>query len=44
MANNALTTIFTKYSDFADVFSPELASKLSKHTGINDYAIKLVDD
>ena len=36
--------IFTKYSDFADIFSPDLASKLSKHTGINDYAIKLIDN
>ena len=32
-----------KNSDFADVFSLELAFKLPKHTGINDYAIKLVD-
>ena len=23
--------------------SPDLASELAKHTGINDYAIKLVD-
>ena len=44
MANKAPTSIPTKYSDFANVFSPELASKLPKHTGINDYAIKLVDD
>ena len=29
--------------DFADVFSLDLASGLSKHTGINDRAIKLVD-
>ena len=33
----------TKYSDFADVFSPDLASALLKHTGINDHAIELVD-
>ena len=32
-----------KYADFADVFSPDLASELPKHTGINNYAIKLVD-
>ena len=29
--------------DFTDVFSPDLTSKLSKHSGINDYTIKLVD-
>ena len=32
-----------KYSDFTDVFSPDLASKLPKYTGINDHAIELVD-
>ena len=32
-----------KYSDFADVFSPDLASKLPEYTEINDYAIKLID-
>ena len=44
MANEALTSIPTEYSDFADVFSPELASELPEHTGINDHAIELVDD
>ena len=44
MANEALTSIPPEYSDFANVFSLELASKLSKHTGINDHAIELVDD
>ena len=44
VANKALTSISTKYSDFADVFSLELASKLPEHTGINNNAIKLVDD
>ena len=44
MANEAPISIFTEYSDFADVFSPELASKLPKHIGINDHAIELVDD
>ena len=29
--------------DFADVFSPDLASGLSEHTRINDCAIELVD-
>ena len=34
----------TEYSDFADIFFPELALKLPEHTGINDHAIKLVND
>ena len=44
VANKAPTLIPTEYSDFADVFSPELASELLEYTGINDHAIKLVDD
>ena len=44
VANEALISIPTEYSNFADVFSLELASELPKHTGINDHAIKLVDD
>ena len=44
MANEAPTSIPTEYSDFADVFSPELASELPEHTEINDHAIELVDD
>ena len=44
MANEASTSIFIKYSDFADVFSPELASELSEYIKINYHAIKLVDD
>ena len=43
IAEKALTKVSTKYSDFADVFSPDLTSKLPEHTGINDYAIELVD-
>ena len=42
--NEASTSIPTRYSDFADIFFPELASELLKYTGINDHAIKLVDD
>ena len=37
------TKILAKYSDFADIFSPKLATKLPEHTEINDYAIKLVN-
>ena len=44
MANEAPTLIPTEYSDFADAFSPELASELPEHTGINDHAIELVDE
>ena len=44
VANEAPTSIPTKYSDFVDVFSPELALELPKHTGINDHAIELMDN
>ena len=43
-ANKAPSKISSKYADFADIFSPKLAAKLSKHTKINDHAIKLVDN
>ena len=39
----APTKVLAKYSDFANVFSPDLASKLPKHTKINNPAIELVD-
>ncbi len=38
------TKVLSKYADFVNVFSSKLAAALLKHTGINDYAIKLVDD
>ena len=44
VANEVPISISTKYSDFADIFSPELASKLPEYTEINDHAIELVDD
>ena len=44
MANEALTLIPTEYFDFADIFPPELASELPEHTGINNHAIKLVNN
>ena len=44
MVNEAPTLISIEYSDFADIFSPELASELLKYTEINNHAIKLVDD
>ena len=43
IAKKAPTKIPTKYSDFVDIFSPDLAFKLPKHTGINNHAIELVD-
>ena len=43
IAEKASTKVPAEYSDFADVFSPDLASKLPEHTGINDHAIELVD-
>ena len=43
IVEEALTKVLDEYADFADVFSPDLAAKLSEHTGINDYAIELVD-
>ena len=42
--DQALTKVFGKYIDFVDVFSSKLATKLPKHTGINDHAIELVDN
>ena len=43
IAKEAPTKVSAKYSDFADVFSPDLASELPKHTGINNHAIELVE-
>ena len=43
IAKEAPTKVPTEYLDFADVFSPDLASELPGHTGINNYAIELVD-
>ena len=36
--------VSSKYPNFADIFSLKLATKLSKHTKINDYANELVDN
>ena len=44
ITEEASTKVPTKYLDFTDVFSPDLAFKLLKHTEINDHAIKLVKD
>ena len=37
------TKVSSKYVDFANVFLSKLAIELLKYTGINNYAIKLVD-
>ena len=44
VANKALISILTQYSDFVNVFSLELASNLLEHNEINDHTIKLVND
>ena len=43
VAEKTLIKVLAKYSDFANIFSSDLISKLPEHTKINDYAIKLVD-
>ena len=43
IAKEAPTKIFAKYSDFADVFSPDLTSELPEYTRINNHTIELVD-
>ena len=42
IADEALTKVSAEYSDFADIFSPNLAFELPKYTGINNHAIDLV--
>ena len=43
IAKEAFTKDPDKYINFANVFSLDLTSKLSKYIGINNYAIKLVN-
>ena len=43
IVEEAATKLLAEYSDFADVFSPDLASELTERTGINDHTIELVD-
>ncbi len=43
-ADEVSTEVPSEYADFADVFLPTLAAELPEHTGINNHAIKLVDD
>ena len=44
IAKETSTKVSAKYLNFVDVFFPDLASKLPKKIGINDHAIKLVND
>ena len=44
IAEGASIKLSAKYSDFPDIFSSDSASKLPKHTGINNHFIKLVND
>ena len=41
--DKAFTKIPSKYVDYADVFSPDLAMELLENTGINEHAIELID-
>ena len=43
IAKEAPRKIPVEYSDFADVFSPDLAFELPEYIGINNHAIELVD-
>ena len=43
IAQEAPTKVPNEYSDFADVFSSDLASELPEYTGINNHAIELVN-
>ena len=43
IVEKAPTKVPAEYLDFVDVFSPDLASELPEHTGINNHAIELVD-
>ena len=44
IAEEASTKVLAEYSNFADVFSSDLATKLPKHTEINTYAIDLEEN
>lgn len=42
-ADETSTIVFSKHSNFANVFAPELAVELSEDTGINNHTINFVD-
>lgn len=35
--------VYIEYSDFADIFSYDFATKLPEHTSINDHPINLIE-
>ena len=43
IANEALTSILIKYSNFSNIFSLKLALPFFKYIRINDYTIKLIN-
>ena len=43
IAKKAPTKVSAEYSDFANIFSPDLATKLLEHSKIKDHAIELVN-
>ena len=43
IAEEAPMKVLAEYTDLANVFSPNLASELPEHIGINDHSIKLVN-
>ena len=43
IAKETPTKVPVEYADFADVFSPDLASELPEHAGVNDHILELVD-
>ena len=43
IVEKVLTKVVNEYVNFADVFFLDLAFELSKHTGIHNHIIKLVD-
>lgn len=42
--NEALIKILLEYTDYADIFSLNLAIELLENTGINEHTIQLKDD
>ena len=42
--NEAFIKVFSKYTNFAEIFLLKLAVKLLKHTRINNHTIELLDD
>ncbi len=42
--DKAPSKVPSEYANFVDIFSPKLAVELPEHMGINDHAIKLVND